>query len=219
MERLIWSLYGMLFALGALFPEKNSLISLIIVCFNLVILFVDRNKQDIVLFSSFVLGSEAIAVINMAVYCVFSEKGIVRFNKIKSYQFFAILVLTGNSIICSFIYNTFWNCVFYIIYLLILAITAISVYQKIEKRRLLEITKKFIIIELLATLCIILRIHSIIPEDAFYGTMGNAHFFGNWLIIVIFVLIYTNSNSSQVNLYKQTKENIFYFIMFLILKH
>ena len=95
MEWLIWSLYGMLFALGALFPEKNSLISLIIVCFNLVILFVDRNKQDIVLFSSFVLGSEAIAIINMAVYCVFSEKGIVRFNKIKSYQFFAILVLTG----------------------------------------------------------------------------------------------------------------------------
>ena len=217
MEWLIWSLYGMLFALGALFPEKNSLISLIIVCFNLVILFVDRNKQDIVLFSSFVLGSEAIAIINMAVYCVFSEKGIVRFNKIKSYQFFAILVLTGNSIICSFIYNTFWNCVFYIIYLLILAITAISVYQKIEKRRLLEITKKFVIIELLATLCIILRIPSIIPGDAFYGTMGNAHFFGNWLIILIFVLIYTNSNSSQVNLYKQTKENIFYFIMLLLM--
>ena len=189
-EWFIWIVYAFLFGVGAVVPGFNTKASAAIIFFNVWIMAAKKRDRDIVLLSTFVLASEMLALMNIAVYAtyVFGKK--LRAPTLRKYQLITIGVVLLNSLLCASIYDTGWNLLLELLYLSILVMTGFLISRdRIGEIRLAYITKKFVLLEFILTLFIVCRVRSFQPGDLYYGSMGNAHYFANWLIIAILVLL------------------------------
>lgn len=216
-ENFLWITYMVVFGLDTLFPEYSSKIQLCIIMVNILGMVTNKKSKDIVLLSTFIFGSELLSILNIITYCIFNPNKNIHIPKMKIYQFITVIVILFNSIICSAIHGTGWNLLFEVVYLCILIGTGFVIAEnRIDIKRLINITKKIILIEFFTTICIMLRTKSFSAGDLYYGTLGNAHYLGNLLIIIMLVLLCIECR----NIYNFTsffKNNFWYILMIIFM--
>lgn len=63
-----------------------------------------------------------------------------------------------------------------------------------------SILRKLLILQIIITVEIAIKCHSLIPGDIFGGTIMNAHFFSNWLILILFVYIHVSKKIRDISI-------------------
>ena len=216
-ENFLWVVYIVVFGLGGIFPGFSQKIQLCIILFNILVIVINKKSKDIVLLSTFIMGSEVLAILNIIIYCIFNPNKKFHIPKMKNYQFITVIVVLSNSVICSVMYGTGWNLLFEIMYLFILIVTGFVIAaDKIDIKRLIYITKRIIVLEFLTSICIIFRTGSFSAGDLNYGTLRNAHYLGNLLIIIILAMLCIECR----NIYNFTnfvKKDFWYILMIVLM--
>lgn len=211
----IWAVYTVVFGLGAIFPGFSQKIQLCIIMVNILVMIINKKNKDIVLLSTFIMGSEVLAILNIIIYCIFNPNRKFHIPKMKNYQFVTVIVVLFNSITCSVMYGTGWNLLFELMYLCILIVTGfVIVTDKIDIKRLIYNTKRIIVLEFLTSICIILGTGSFSAGDLNYGTLRNAHYLGNLLIIIMLALLCIECH----NIYSFTNfvKKYFWYILMIV---
>lgn len=181
--------YLILFELAEITSALSSAFLLLVVAFNLWLSVTDKTKRDVVLFSTFLIGSEAFALLNLFVYIFFSRYKLLNLLKTEKTVLIMIGVVLGISAVCAVFQGTIWNFVGYTAYLCILVAAGITMKDSISPRRLTDLITRFVWIELVVMATIFLRLRSLEYVDAYYGTLRNSHTFANWLIMALAVLL------------------------------
>ena len=70
-ENFLWVVYIVVFGLGGIFPGFSQKIQLCIILFNILVIVINKKSKDIVLLSTFIMGSEVLAILNIIIYCIF----------------------------------------------------------------------------------------------------------------------------------------------------
>lgn len=186
-------IYLLVFSLVAYVPKYSSILFTVLTIFNAILLTKNKNIGYVVL-SITLIGNEMFAIINIILYIfVIVAKDAYHVavwnGKLKKSVLLPIAFVLGVSLISSVIYATWWNVVFYILYLILLLVTYSYCKVDIEKQDALKIIRNFILIEFIATILLALRTGRVTPGDIFGGSLLNAHFFANWLFLSLFALL------------------------------
>lgn len=190
-----------------------------IVLVNAMMLFISPKNKDWVIFSSALIGNEMIALVNVGVFILgYSLRQPVKIGKIKRGTFFCIAVIVCSGLISSIENSTTWNLIIYLVYLCVLAFTYKFSKLDLSSEKLVAIIKFFVTTEFICTLIIMVRINRIVPGDPFGGTIFNAHYFANWLVLSLFALINLSVKYDRNTLFQAVYKNIIYvFMMFFMI--
>ena len=191
-DKGLFIIYLVLFSASVLNPSLNTVCLAAIVLFNFVVI-VSRSGAELPVLSTMVLGDEVFSLAN-AVVCVLGlliiHKSVIIRNRKginDKYLIIGVLII-ANSIISGLISNTWINALFYIGYLLILLICYRAFHNILDIRKAYKAITHLVIIEFVATIIRVYLLGSVHPGDFFAGTMINAHFFGNWIVMTLYVL-------------------------------
>ncbi len=194
-------IYLILFSLSVAVPSLNSVCMIAIVGLNIIFI-VTKTSIEFSVLSTMVMGNEVFSLLN-AFVCLF---GLLIINRTKIKHFHnrinrEIAVVAGlllaNSVFNGIINNTLINSVFYVGYLLILYVCYEGFKETLFINNAVRSLTLIVMMEFIATVVRIGIVRSIQPGDYFAGTMNNAHFFGNWLVLTMIFLttIYRNKTS------------------------
>lgn len=218
-----FALYLLLFALSVAIPSLNAVCMMAIIGLNLIqVLF--KSKVEFAVLSTMVMGSELYALLNAAV-CILGLLIIKRVSvkqinqsgfKVKGGIVITICLLIVNSVINGFLNNTLINFAFYAGYLLILYICFYAFNGTLNKGKAVAAIKEIIIIELIVTMIRIGLSRSLKPGDYFAGSLNNAHFFGNWIILTgVFLIIYYREEQLRFWDNRISKKELLLYILIL----
>lgn len=215
-------IYIMLFSLSVAIPSLNSACMIAIVGINFLYI-ITKNNIELSVLSTMVMGNEMFSLSN-ALVCIVGLV-IIKRTGIKSRRwevkgsiiFIACLIL-ANSILNGIFNNTLINVIFYVGYLLILFVCYKGYSGVFKLRNSVKAIQQLIIIEAIATVIRIEISRTIKPGDYFAGTLNNAHFFGNWLVMTSIVLYILYKRRDQFGLSKSIfskNEIVIYFAAIL----
>lgn len=138
------------------------------------------------------IGSELLTILNVLFFILVENIKHPKRVSMKTSKTVLVvfIIVVSSSIVSAAFYGTFPNVLFYLAYLILLVITYKNVNIEVEARELLQIIHSFILIETVVTFFIIFKTKSIVPGDAFGGSLLNAHFFANWIILTAFACFY-----------------------------
>lgn len=214
---LICIIYMALLSVRVIAPDFLSISMLTMIMMNGCIYIADKNKADMALLSSFLMPGEIYPTLNLIVGLILR----IRINPFLTHiKMNKISVVCGGLIVITSIfnainYNTFWNVLFYGAYLMMIIFTLHMSNKTINTSQyIVEILKKFVLIEFGITILIMFKTKSYMPGDMFSGTLNSAHWFGNWLIVMLIVLCFYDDTSYDIKISKRAiKENLMYLIL------
>lgn len=97
-------------------------------------------------------------------------------------------------------------------------ITVSFSFDKLNVGTLIESMKQFILIEFIVTITIILKYSTVTPGDIFHGSMSSAHWFGNWLIVVLILLLFHDNTKNKLGISsKNIKQNKWYIFLAIVM--
>lgn len=188
-ESAVFFIYLILFVLAEVISSLSTPFLLLIVLFNIWLSLTDKKKRDVVLFSTFILGSEAVALLNLFVFIFFCRNKLLCLLKMEKKTAISLGVVLAVSLLCGIFQNTLWNVLGYTAFLGILVAAGAATWGTVKPGRFAQLITRFVWIELVVTALIFLRCRSFDFVDAYYGTLKNSHIFGNWLILALCVLL------------------------------
>ena len=216
-HNIIYLIYSILLTIGIFVPSLNQSISFAIIILNLIILVLNKKNLIIVLMSSFLLYGEIFPLLNVLLCIPFSGKNRrIKIKKISIKNQIIIAIIFVNSVVCSIFYNTFVNVVFYSLYIGLLLVVLRIFENKFLLSDISNCLKKTLIVESVINISIIIKYRTLTPGDQFCGSLGNAHWFGNLLILTIFVFVY-ECEKNKVSLIYNLKKNSGYIIIALVM--
>lgn len=204
--------YVALLEIGVLFPRLKSLMSLAMIMFNILVLLANKKHRGIVLLSSFLLGGEIFPIINVFVTIIMSGRYLVLHKPQKAHLLF-FMFITITSFVNSLANSTTINVIFYLAYLAMLYFCVLFSIGKIDADDLTYSIKNFIIIQFIADVLIGFTNGIFSPGDLFMGTLGNAHWLGNWILVNITVFLYAQKYLSGKKWLKICKDNLLILLM------
>lgn len=206
-ENAVLFVYLALFVLAEVIPGIDKIFGFAIILFNCWLCATNKKHKDIVLFSSFLLGSELMALLNLVVFVIFSPdklKNILRTEKKIAILLAAIFAV---SLICGVFQGTLWNVIGYTAFLSILVLVGVTAYNTMSPDRLTHLIVRFVWIEMVITVLIFLRVRDLGSVDSYYGTIKNAHFYGCWLIMALLVLLYNAFSEGKDGIQRLLKQH------------
>lgn len=216
-ENIIFSVYFLIFETITFFPELNQKLGLCIVLFNLCVLLVNRKKQDIVLLSSFILGSEILTLMNILVYAMFSRGTKVYIRKPNNDSCLIAIAIVSVSFLLAVIQRTVWNFLFgtgmWCLTILLLMVSR----ERITPERMSVLLKKFLWLEFAIVATIFVKLRDITYYDSYYGTVFNSHTFANWLILSLSAFICNEKALCNCSWLSAIKHNYLLIVVTLIM--
>ena len=207
----IWLIYIIIFEVSAFNPVYSNKLMLLLMLFNIIVTLIRKKNGLFTMLSSFIMCNEVIALINFLCILLITSKLNKNETKIGNTKILLLLIV-ANSIISAAISNTYINVIFSMGYLsLILFIVSKLEINTNEDGDIKNYVKRIVILEFFVFLSLLFKYRLFIPGDSNYGTLMNAHLFGNLLIIIIIYLIGTK------NILENIKKNIVYLILCLIM--
>ena len=152
--------------------------------------------------ASFFINNELASFANIVVWCLLNrdKAGLrkLRFTdvRIDKTVIFLVCVLLALSFFQSARLGTIVNTVVSACYLGFLVVMASLLKGTFEPDELQSAALVFAVAEIIASVAIVLKA-GIKPGDGHYGTLGNAHFFGLVMCIILFVLAYFRRTSGR----------------------
>ncbi|MEY8337972.1 hypothetical protein AALB16_08055 [Lachnospiraceae bacterium 62-35] len=219
-KHTLFMVYLVLFEAIALMPCLSSPIAILIIIINLIVGIRDKKSLDLAIISSFLLPSEVFAMFNLLLMSLLKNTNRLKFHykRPKAIFILAFLVVIVNSFISSIVYDTEINLLFYLIYLLTILATTLLLTDKLDIGDMVYGIKVFLCIEFVIVITIALKNLTFIPGDIFCGTMSSAHWFGNWLIVSLVVILFHNGINHPTGIcWKNVKKNIPYLLILLIM--
>lgn len=216
-DSVIFTVYFLLFELIAFFPGLNQKLGLCIVLFNLCILLTCRKKQDVVLLSSFILGSEILTLINILLYASFSRGSRISVRRPSNISYLIALAIVSVSLALAIIQKTVWNFVFgTAMWCLIILLLMVS-RERITPERMSALLKKFLWLEFAVIATIFAKLRDVTYYDSYYGTVFNSHTFANWLILTLAAFICNEKVLNNSSWFSVIKHNCLHVAITLIM--
>jgi len=211
-------IYAVIFSLVVLIPQYSNVFFLVLVVANAFFLCTSSENKASVLLSSLLIGSELFAVLNIVGYIFISamrDKINVGIKSVKRIDFALFMVITASAFVNAIYSNGIWSFLFSVLYIVLLVVTYKFSNIDFEKYNIVGLIKAFVIIEFIVTLMIAIKYKRIIPGDLFGGSLMNAHYFANWLILTLFVILNVKKDGELIVsvLYR----NIIYIVLILIM--
>lgn len=219
MSDIIIPIIYFLFMLSiVMFTKYQAVFLAALILSNIIILLASKKNQSWVLFSTALIGSEAVALLNMILYIAFNSDKI-KITKIKTSKltFWWASLIVGISFILALFQSTVWNFMFELLYLTILILTYHFVKNSLAEKQMLYMIKAFIIIEFFITIAISVQINRFRPNDMFYGSMMQAHQFGNWLVLTCFMMLAIIFRQNKQHLLKGILKHAGYILMLIVM--
>lgn len=219
-KRISLVLLLLMFSISVAVPSISSICMIAIVGINF-ILIVTKSDLELAVLSTMIMGSEVFALLNafVSIIGLIITNGGLKKPKgtIKKNIGLVLGMILLNSIINGILNNTLVNVIFYILYLLVLVLCFTGFSDSLEVNKSIVAVKSLIIIEFVATMIRIIVKRSITPGDYFTGTLNNAHFFGNWLILtgILLFLLFKNKTLFEDVVLVSKREFFFYSIIIL----
>ena len=190
--------YAILLELGTIIPQVKAYANIGFILINIFSILMDRNKIGISLMSTFLLGGEVFPIINFFAVILVGRGNIG--IKIPQFKFVALaLVVVVFSLINSLFYDTTTGCIFYICYLLLLFVCAAYCRNRVPEEDIIYSIKHFIVIQFIIVLTIACIEKTLDPGDIFVGSLENAHWFGNWVLVNILAFYYINKSKYSLH--------------------
>lgn len=151
-----------------------------------------RKSSLPVLYSAFLIGNEAASVLIIMIWFMGSTD--LRFGAIKSAKIDKEIIFLGSTILAvtfaqAWKAGTIANSVISICYLCLVCFLAFACSQSVKYESLFRCTRLFVYCEFIVSLLICFK-EGIVPGDAHYGTILNAHFFGLFCLIAFVLVIH-----------------------------
>lgn len=192
---IVFILYTILFFLSLYDNRNRNLYYLLIIGINIVITLKNRSDVTVPLLCSFILGNEVYSIINIFCVLLLAKNEIDK--KLTKKLFFGFCVIGALSLLNAISNNTYINVVISMLYLFIVCFIIVRT-KKMFKGDYCNVIKKFVVVEMFITFYLILIFKNLSPGDIHFGTLNNAHVFGNWCIVNLFVLYNANGNLSKL---------------------
>jgi len=216
----IYLVYFILLELIVLFPGYASVISAGVILLNLLIGLSRKREADIAIVSSFLLPGEVFPMVSLLMLLFLKKITHMRASapRVKKLNGFALSFVVCCSLLNALRYHTEINLFFYLIYLTAIMITAAFSFDILNVSVMLESMKQFIVIEFIVTVTIILKYSTVTPGDIFHGSMSSAHWFANWLIVVLILLLFHDASQNETGFsLKKLKQNKWYIFLAMIM--
>ena len=201
-SNLLYVLYIMFFSGSIILSEYKTLFFVLISITNIVALLTRSQNRNTVIFSATIMGSETFSIINIIMAIIIGQirKPLEICSKIKKRTLLLMIWFSAVSLLSGVYYSTVFNSIFYFSYLILLWITYKYIRVDMDCYEIKSILKKFLLLQAIITVEIVIKYHSFIPGDIFGGTIMNAHFFSNWLILTCFVYIYVLKKMRRISI-------------------
>ena len=210
--------YTTLFSMSVVLPEYSNYVFALIVLVNALTLIMFPNKDIWAVFSSMLIGSELLALVNIFICILFyAINNPVFLPRVKRSSFIICYLIFVTSLLFAIYNSAIWNFVFSVLYLIILALTYKVIRLKTTVGNVILVIKFFIVLEFICTVIIALRIRMVKPGDLFGGTIYNSNYFANWLILTLFLFVLLNMNFLKKSFLKTVEKNFLYFSMIFIM--
>ena len=162
-----------------------------IILINIISLLINRNRIGICLLSSFLLGGEIFPLVNFVIVIILGRKSI-KFHKPPITYILLVFFIFTVSFINSLYFETTINFAVYSLYLLMIVVSAVYCRGKVSEDDIVFCIKKFVAIQFVIVVIIALTNNTVVPGDVFIGSLENAHWFGNWVLVNIAAFYYIN---------------------------
>lgn len=216
---IICVVYSVLLSIRVVFPTLSSIAMFSMLCFNSFLYLSNRRSSELALMSSFLMPGEIFPTINLILGLLIQDRNTIKkidkFDIPSVFLFFIILIY---SLISAIVTKAIPNFAFSVLYLVLVFFIFYRGKKNIGIAGIVISEKKFIIIEFVVTIIIVIRNRSLTPGDIFSGSLESAHWFGNWLIIALVLLFYNGKGVSGLKLKKKWfKRNIVYILLITIM--
>lgn len=194
-------LYIVFFSIAVFLPSISSICYLIIIATNFVTLYT-HNDRELPIISTIVLGTEVYSILNIFI-CItaFAINEEIQFEKDTEHSkrlCICGILLAGISLYNSINNDAIWNFILYLLYLLILIVCYRAIQDKLDYYKSISSVKSLIYLEFIITCERIIKYHILTPGDWCVGTLSNAHYFGNWIILSL-VFLYSCIKNNKKN--------------------
>lgn len=194
-KRIQMILYIVIFSVSIIVPTYNNVCMLVIIGIN--VMFMLANKSiELSVVSTAIMGNETYSLLNaiLCLLCVLIIKPSIISKKINKLKIAAttgtaIIIILLNSLVNGLINDTIINVLFYTFYLIVLLICYMIIKETLRIHETVIATKMLILVELIATIIRVVIVKNIKPGDYYSGTLNNAHFFGNWIVLTGIALV------------------------------
>ena len=198
-------LYIAFFSIAVLFPSISSVCYLMVITANFIAIYT-HNGKELPIISTIILGTEVYSILNIFVCIVaLAMNEEIKFEKDKEYSkrlCICGILLVGLSFFNALKNDAIWNLAFYLLYLSILVICYKAIRNHLDYINSINCVKSLIYLEFIITCLRVAKHHIIAPGDRCVGTLGNAHYFGNWIILsLIFLCSCIKKNKSNIITY------------------
>lgn len=151
-----------------------------------------RKSSLPVLYSAFLIGNEAVSVLIILIWFVGSSD--FRLGTIKNVKIDKEIIFLASAILAvtfsqAWKAGTIANSVISICYLCLVSFLAFACSKSVKHESVIRCTRLFVYCEFIVSLIICFK-EGIVPGDAHYGTILNAHFFGLFCLIALVLVIH-----------------------------
>lgn len=215
---ILCTIYTLLLSVKVIVPSLSTVAITLMIIINISIYLFKKRYSDFALMSSFLMPGEVFPMINLIIglFLRIKKKAFTTKIKIRYISFFLFMIMIISSIISGITNDTVINSVFYLVYLIIIAFTFVMSDETISPGVIVDSMKKFVVIEFLITVMIIVKYRIVTPGDEFCGSMSSAHWLGNWLIVALMLFCYHDESTSRIKLsVRNIKRNFIYILLIL----
>ena len=217
---ILGTIYTLLLSVKVIAPALSTVAMALMTMINISIYLFKKRYSDFALMSSFLMPGEVFPAVSLLIglFLRIKKKAFTATIKTKKISFFLFMIMIISSIISALVYDTIINLVFYLIYLTIIAFTIVMSDETISPSMIVASMKKFVVIEFLITIMIIVRYRIVTPGDEFCGSMSSAHWLGNWLIVALMLLCFHDESTNRIKLsVRNIQKNCIYIILILVM--
>lgn len=193
-------LYIVFFSIAVFLPSISSICYLIVIAANFITIYT-HNDKELPIISTIILGTEVYSILNIFI-CITALAINEELQFEKNTEHSKKLCICGTLLVGISFYNAInnsavWNLLFYLLYLLILIVCYKSIKDKLDYSNSIDSVKYLLYLEFIITCERIIKYHILKPGDWCVGTLGNAHYFGNWIILSLIFLYSCIKNNKK----------------------
>ena len=199
---VLFLLYTILYLCEVIVPNYNAVFLAAVTFVNIFAMVSNKKNRIWILFSITIMGSEAFSMANALIYIAIEwlTEPVKVHRKVRKITVILLAWFTGVALISGLLYSTTINSIVYFIYLALLYLMYNAIDIDVDSSTLKHIVRSFFLLEFASSIAIIVKCHSIVPGDIHGGTILNAHFFSNWLIMGIFAYAYLIKEKNKISI-------------------
>lgn len=204
---IVYFWYLVLFFLSVYDLANRNIYYALIIVINTIIVLKDRESVAAPVLSSFLIGNEVFCAANLLITLFFAKQ-----EQNKNYDkktIIGFLLVIFLSLANAILNQTYVNVIISLVYIFVIYYVLIK-SNDILKEDYFNVIKWFSIIEFIITIYIVFVNKTFYPSDINYGTLNNAHAFGNWCIVSLMVLHHRHKG------YLEFLQKDFFFIILLV---